>query len=410
MQIYCVGGAVRDRLLGLPIVDKDWVVVGAKPEDMLALGYRQVGKDFPVFLHPITQEEYALARTERKTGPGYHGFSFNTDVSVTLEEDLKRRDLTINAIAQDDQGRLIDPFGGERDLQNKCLRHVSDSFSEDPVRLLRVARFAARFAHLGFQIDPETVTLMQDMVRAGEADALVPERCWREFEKALLTDDPQVFITSLRSCGALIKIMPELDKLYGVPQNPIHHPEIDTGKHCEMVLKQAACLTPDPIVRFAAWVHDIGKGLTAVHELPRHPDHEKRGVASLEQLGQRLKIPQNFMELAKMAARFHGECHDVMQKDAQALLTFIHELDPFRKPERFEQFLLSCKADFKGRTGYEDQAYPQSDYLAAAVQALNTVQSKDILAAQPHLKGAAIKDAIREQQLQVLHVWLEKQS
>ncbi len=406
MQIYCVGGAVRDQILGLPVVDKDWVVVGAKPEEMLALGYRQVGKDFPVFLHPDTQEEYALARTERKTGPGYHGFVFNTDVSVTLEEDLKRRDLTINAIAQNSEGQLIDPFEGVKDLHHKVLRHVSESFLEDPVRVLRVARFAARFEHLGFRIAAETWALMRDMVQAGEIDALVPERCWREFEKALQTDNPQVFISVLHTCGALKKIIPEMDKLYGIPQNPIHHPEIDTGVHTEMVLKQAAQLTVDPLVRFAAWIHDIGKGLTDPAELPSHPAHEKRGVASLEQLCLRLKIPNPFMDLAKMVVRFHGECHSVMEKDALALLTFIHELDPFRRSERFEQFLLSCTADFKGRTGFEDQTYLQSQYLAAAVKQLKTVDIRAITA-QPGLTGAAIKTAIREKQLQALQAWLD---
>lgn len=406
MQIYCVGGAVRDQILGLPVVDKDWVVVGAKPAQMLALGYHQVGKDFPVFLHPETREEYALARTERKTGPGYHGFLFNTEVSVTLEEDLQRRDLTINAIAQDQDGQLIDPFNGIKDLHDKVLRHVSGNFVEDPVRVLRVARFAARFQHLGFHIAPETSALMCEMVRAGEIDALVPERCWREFEKALQTNDPQIFISVLQHCGALKQIMPEMDKLYGVPQNPVHHPEIDTGIHTEMALKQAALLTLDPLVRFAAWIHDIGKGLTDLADLPNHPAHEKRGVASLEQLGLRLKIPNAYTDLAKMVVRFHGECHGVIEKDAESLLTFIHELDPFRRADRFQQFLLSCIADFKGRTGFETKTYQQCDYLAAAVQQLKALDLSSITA-QSGLTGVAIKTAIREQQLQALRRWLD---
>ncbi|HKS93125.1 MAG TPA: multifunctional CCA addition/repair protein [Gammaproteobacteria bacterium] len=366
MQIYLVGGAVRDRLLGLPVQERDWVVVGATPDDMLALGYRPVGKDFPVFLHPESHEEYALARTERKTGRGYHGFEFHSAPQVTLADDLKRRDLTINALAEDAQGKLIDPYGGQRDLDARVLRHVSPAFAEDPVRVLRVARFAARFAPLGFKPAPETLALSRTMAANGEVDALVAERVWQETIKALAADKPSVFFQTLRDCGALAKVFPELDRLFGVPQPAEHHPEIDTGVHVMLVLDQAARLSPDPAVRFAALVHDLGKGTTPANKLPHHYGHEERGAELVDALCERLRVPREFRELALLTARFHGKVHRAAELRPETALRLLQDCDVFRRPQRFEQLLLACEADARGRSGLEARPYPQAELLRRA--------------------------------------------
>ncbi|MDE1887457.1 MAG: multifunctional CCA addition/repair protein [Gammaproteobacteria bacterium] len=366
MQIYLVGGAVRDRLLGLPVQERDWVVVGATPDEMLALGYRPVGKDFPVFLHPETHEEYALARTERKTGRGYHGFEFHSAPQVTLEDDLKRRDLTINALAEDAQGKLIDPYGGARDLDARVLRHVSPAFAEDPVRVLRVARFAARFALLGFRLAPETLALMRAMAGNGEVDALIAERVWQETVKALATERPSVFFQTLRECDALARVFPELDRLFGVPQPAEHHPEIDTGVHVMLVLDQAARLSPDPALRFAALVHDLGKGTTPADKLPHHYGHEERGAELVDALCERLRVPREFRELALLAARFHGKVHRAAELRPETALRLLQDSDAFRRPQRFEQLLLACEADARGRSGLEARPYPQAELLRRA--------------------------------------------
>lgn len=385
MRIYEVGGAVRDRLLGRPIVDRDWVVVGAAPADMEALGYRRVGKDFPVYLHPETQEEYALARTERKTGPGYKGFSFETATTVTLEDDLRRRDLTINAMALDASGDLIDPYGGQADLQRGILRHVSPAFVEDPVRVLRVARFAARF---DFQIAAETAQLMRDIVTAGELDALVPERVWAELEKALCESKPRRFFEALRDCGALAVLVPELDRLFGIPQPPEHHPEVDTGVHTLMVLDQAVRLSPDTRVRFAALVHDLGKGTTPADLLPRHHGHEERSVTLIENFCDRYRVPNDYRELAALVARYHGHCRRVQELRLGTLLSTLKALDAFRRPERFEQFLLACEADARGRLGLEQRPYPQADYFRSIHAAAANANPQTLVA--EGLRGEAL--------------------
>jgi tRNA nucleotidyltransferase (CCA-adding enzyme) len=369
MEIYLVGGAVRDKLLGLTPQERDWVVVGATAEEMLALGYQQVGKDFPVFLHPETHDEYALARTERKTAPGYKGFSVHADSSVTLEEDLLRRDLTINAMAETTDGEIIDPYHGQQDLKDKILRHVSPAFSEDPVRILRVARFAARFSHLGFTVAPETNTLMQEMVEAGEVDALVPERVWQEFEKALREKHPGRFIEVLRECGALARLFPEIDRLFGVPQPEQHHPEIDTGVHTMMVLEQAARLSNDPEVRFAALLHDLGKGTTPKAEWPKHINHEARGIALVKALCDRYRVPNSYRDLALMVTPYHLHYFRIGEMRPDTVLKTLQRLDAFRRPERFEQFLLACEADSRGRTGFEDRQPEQTGMMRKAYQA-----------------------------------------
>jgi tRNA nucleotidyltransferase (CCA-adding enzyme) len=366
MKIYRVGGAVRDTLLDYPHSECDWVVVGTTPEAMQALGYRPVGKDFPVFLHPVTKEEYALARTERKTAPGYTGFQFHTAPDVTLEEDLQRRDLTINAIAEDSDGNLIDPCGGRRDLEARILRHVSPAFSEDPVRILRVARFAARYHHLGFRIASETLELMRTMVACGEVDYLVAERVWKELQRALGERSPGQFFETLRQCGALRILMPELDALFGVPQRAEYHPEIDCGIHALLSLEQACKLSELPEVRFAALVHDLGKATTPVDELPRHIAHEARSPALIEQLCERLGVPRAHRELAIHCARDHTNCHRAFELKPATVVKLLQRLDAFRRPPLFEHFLLCCEADARGRTGFEDQPYPQADYLRRA--------------------------------------------
>jgi tRNA nucleotidyltransferase (CCA-adding enzyme) len=374
MQVYLVGGAVRDSLLGLPVRERDWVVVGATRAELLRQNFREVGRDFPVFLHPTTHEEYALARLERKIGPGYRGFEFQSGPEVTLEQDLSRRDLTINAIARTEDGVLIDPFGGQADLTARVLRHVSPSFIEDPVRVLRVARFAARFAAQGFRIAAETLELMRAIAASGELDALVAERVWQETERALDTPEPGVYFGVLRECRALRVIFPEIDALFGVPQPPEWHPEIDTGVHTLMVLDQAARLSPDTAVRFAALVHDLGKGATPPAQWPRHHGHEERSVALIERLAARLRIPTGHRDLAVIVARYHGNAHRAFELRPQTVLEFLEKADAFRRPERYVQVLIACEADARGRAGFEDRPYPQREYLQAARDAAAAVK------------------------------------
>ena len=393
MHIYLVGGAVRDKLLERPVVDHDHVVVGALPEDLLALGYKPVGKDFPVFLHPKTGEEYALARTERKTGRGYHGFVFQADASVTLEQDLARRDLTINAIAEDAQGVLIDPYDGVRDIEARVLRHVSPAFVEDPVRVLRVARFAARFAPLGFTVAEETMALMRQMVDDGEVDHLVPERVWAETRKALGEPQPSAFVRVLRECGALAVLFPEIDALYGVPQRAEFHPEIDTGVHLEMVLDAAARLAPgDDLVGFCALTHDLGKALTPAAELPRHVGHEHRGVAPLRALAARLKVPTEHAALAELVCREHLNAHRAFELKPATVLKLLGALDALRRPARLDAFLAACEADKRGRLGHEQDAYPQAAYLREARAAAAAVEASVFV--EQGLAGPAIGAAM----------------
>lgn len=397
MKIYQVGGAVRDKLLGLPVQDRDWVVVGSTPEEMQQLGYKPVGKDFPVFLHPETKEEYALARTERKSGKGYKGFVFHTSPDITIEQDLARRDLTINAMAEDDAGNLIDPFDGRSDLENKILRHVSDAFVEDPLRVLRVARFAARY---GFRVADETMQLMKTISASGELETLAPERIWTELERALSEQYPTRFLMVLRACNALKVLFPEIDSLFGVPQPPEHHPEIDTGLHTIMVLNQAARLSTDTQVRFAALVHDVGKGATPVEELPKHHGHEARGSKLVDTLCRRLRIPAQYRQLAKLVARHHLECHRIMEAKPATLLRKLETLDAYRRPVRFEQFLLACEADYRGRTGYEDRDYPQAGYFREALRASSQIDTTPL---QEHgFEGEMLGKAIFDERLKIL--------
>ena len=391
MKTYLVGGAVRDELLGYPFTEKDWVVVGGTAEDMIKQGFLQVGKDFPVFLHPKTKEEHALARTERKSAPGYKGFTVHASPEVTLEEDLQRRDLTINAIAKDENGALTDPYNGIEDINNKILRHVSPAFSEDPVRILRVARFAARYAHLGFTIADETMSLMRDMVTAGEVDALIPERVWQEMAKALGEKTPTAFINALRDCGALHRIMPELDKLWGVPQPEEHHPEIDTGIHTLMVLEQACRLSLDPEVRFAALVHDLGKGTTPESEWPKHIEHEARGAEIVLSVCKRLRIPNEYRDLAERTARFHLHYHRALELKPSTVLKTLEQIDAFRRPERFEKFLLASEADARGRPGFEDKEFRQGGYFREALNAANSVDVSALIEAGFQHKALAEK-------------------
>ena len=402
MKIYLVGGAVRDRLLGLPMQDRDYVVVGATPQDMLRLGYRPVGKDFPVFLHPQTHEEYALARTERKTGPGYHGFDFIADASVTLEDDLRRRDLTINAIAEDEGGALVDPFGGAADLHKHILRHVSPAFAEDPVRVLRVARFAARYAERGFEIAPESLTLMREMVRSGEVDHLVPERVWAETQKALAEPQPSAFLRALRACGALARIMPEVDALYGVPQRAEFHPEVDTGIHVEMVLDMAARLAPgDALIGWCALTHDLGKALTPAAVLPKHHGHEHAGVAPLRALAARLKVPAEYAALADLVCRLHLLAHTAFDLRANTVLELFEKLDVFRQPKRLPQFLLACEADKRGRLGLGESDYPQARYLSALFRVALEPKAQTLL--ERGLSGTQLGSALRQARLEAIN-------
>ena len=399
MKIFLVGGAVRDELLGLPVKERDWVVVGARPEELLAAGYRAVGKDFPVFLHPQTAEEYALARTERKTGPGYRGFETRFSPDVTLEQDLERRDLTINAIAKDmETGELIDPFHGQRDIEQRVLRHVSQAFVEDPVRILRAARFTARFAPLGFDVAPETVELMRNIVARGELDALVPERVWQETQRALEQQAPWRFFEVLRDAHALQKIFPEVDALFGVPQPEQWHPEIDSGVHTMMVLQQAAKLTPDPVVRFAALVHDLGKATTPREEWPRHIAHEHRSAELIEQLCARLKAPNAYREVAIQVGKHHLLAHKAMELRPATLLELLESLDAFRRPERFEQYVLACEADARGRKGLENRDYPQANFLRRVREAAASARPDPEV--MPHLSGEQIAGHMRKRRLE----------
>lgn len=360
MQTYLVGGAVRDRLLGLPVEERDWVVVGATTGELEALGFRRVGRSFPVFLHPETHEEYAMARTETKTGPGYRGFEVRADEHVTLEEDLGRRDLTINAMAEDESGVLIDPYGGYRDLEARLLRHVTTAFREDPVRILRVARFAARYADRGFTVAAETLQLMREMVATGEADALIAERVWKETVRALGEPRPDVFLEVLREAGALAVIYPELDALFGVPQPERWHPEIDSGVHLLLCLRAAVRLDASIPARFAVMVHDLGKGATPKELWPRHVGHEERGVTLIGAMCKRIGAPTRFRELAVAVARYHGVCHRAQELRGRTILKVLDSLDALRRPERLDDFLTACEADYRGRTGLEDRPYPQA--------------------------------------------------
>ena len=409
MNVYEVGGAVRDALLGLPVKERDWVVVGASPEELTALGYRRVGKDFPVFLHPATGEQYALARTERKVAPGYTGFSFDTSPTVTLEQDLARRDLTINAIARDASGALIDPCGGRADLASRMLRHVSPAFREDPLRVLRVARFAARFAGLGFTVAAETNALMAEIVANGEIDALRPERVWQETVKALGEDRPDVYVSVLRDCGALRHVFPEVDALFGVPQPEKWHPEIDTGVHTLMALRCAAQLTRSETVRFAVLTHDLGKAATPKLLLPRHHGHERRSEELLAQLCARLPVPNRFRELALHVARHHGNVHRASELKPSTVLDLIVQTDGLRQPERFEEFLLACEADARGRKGLTERPYPQADRLRTALRAARGIDAAQIRAASA-LEGEALGRALHAERLAAIKAALRDEA
>ncbi|WP_233968690.1 multifunctional CCA addition/repair protein [Pectobacterium polaris] len=407
MKIYLVGGAVRDSLLGLPVTEKDWVVVGAMPENLLAQGYQQVGKDFPVFLHPVSRDEYALARTERKSGKGYTGFVCHAAPDVTLEQDLLRRDLTINAIARTERGDLIDPYHGRRDLENRVLRHVSEAFSEDPLRVLRVARFAARFAHLGFQIAEETMALMQKMAYEGELAYLTPERVWKETEKALGTSSPDVYFQVLRDCGALAVLFPEIDNLYGVPAPAKWHPEIDTGIHTMMTVAMAARLSPEIDVRFATLCHDLGKGLTPPELWPRHLGHGPAGVKLVEALCQRLRVPNPIRDLAKLVAEYHDLVHTVQVLQPKTLLKLFDAIDVWRKPQRLEQLALTSEADARGRAGFEENPYPQGDYLREAFRVASQVSSADVVA--DGFKGIDVRNELSRRRIHALADWKAQQ-
>ena len=395
MKTYLVGGAVRDPLLGLQSGDNDHVVVGSTPEQMLALGFKPVGRDFPVFLHPQTGEEYALARTERKSGRGYRGFVVDSDPSVTLEEDLGRRDFTINAIAKDEDGTLVDPLGGVRDIEARVLRHAGPAFVEDPLRILRAARFMARFASLGFSVAPETRALMQDMVHAGELAELVPERVWQELSRALRSATPSAFLRTLRDCGALVQVLPEIDALYGVPQRADYHPEVDTGVHQQLVSDMAALLAPgDDVIGFAALTHDLGKALTPTDVLPKHIGHEHAGVAPLRALCERLKVPAEHRELAVIACREHLNVHRLAELRDATVFDLLSRCDAFRKPERIAQLALVCEADKRGRGGMADSEYPQGRELQRLHSAALAVSVRDI--DSENLSGPAIGEALRQ--------------
>lgn len=413
MQVYLVGGAVRDELLGYPFSDHDWVVTGATPEQLLAQGYQQVGKDFPVFLNPNTKEEYALARTERKQGTGYTGFTVQASPDITLEQDLLRRDLTINAIAKDADGNFIDPYNGIADISNKVLRHVSAAFSEDPLRVLRVARFYARYAHLGFTVAPETLALMQTISASGELQTISPERHWKELSRALQEQTPAACFELLHQCGALQQIMPELDVLWGVPQPEKWHPEIDTGLHTMLVLQQAAALTPRLDIRFAALMHDLGKGLTDPAYWPAHHGHEHSGLQPITTLCQRLKVPNDCQELALLVCEYHQLIHRITELKPATLLKIFNAIDLWRKKERLSAIILACIADARGRTGFEQTEYPQQYYLHSMAEAALSVNVRIFV--EQGLKGEAIKLALQKARLQALvdakaRYWLQTES
>ncbi|MHB0982680.1 MAG: multifunctional CCA addition/repair protein [Thiobacillus sp.] len=403
MKTYIVGGAVRDRLLGLPVTDRDFVVVGATPDEMLALGFQPVGKDFPVFLHPQTHEEYALARTERKSGHGYKGFKVYAAPEVTLEEDLLRRDLTINAMAEDETGALIDPYGGQRDLAAKTFRHVSAAFAEDPVRILRVARFAARFTD--FAVAPETLALMRQMVDNSEVDALVPERVWQEVARGLMDAQPSRMFLVLRDCGALARLFPEIDRLFGVPQPPEHHPEIDTGVHVMLVVDWAARQGFSLPVRFAALTHDLGKGVTPPERWPRHHGHEASGVDLVRTLSERIRVPAECRDLAVAVARDHGTVHRALELRPGTLVELLERLDAFRRPERFEEFLQACECDFRGRPGYPDKPFPEPDYLRQVLQAAQAIDAAEVAR---NADPARIREAIFQARATAVAAWRDR--
>jgi len=411
MQIYMVGGAVRDKLLGRPVNDRDWVVVGATPEQMLALGYLPVGRDFPVFLHPETREEYALARTERKSGRGYRGFVVHSAPDVTLEEDLSRRDLTINAIAENIDGKsaefIFDPYSGAQDIEARVLRHVTDAFREDPVRILRVARFAARFTD--FTVAPETMQLMREMVEHGEVDHLVPERVWQELARGLMEEQPSRMFEVLRECGALQVLLPEVARLWGVPQRADYHPEVDTGVHLMMVLDMAARLSAPLTVRFACLAHDLGKGTTPADVLPRHIDHETRSAELLKDVAERLRVPVDCRETADVVAREHGNIHRSTDLSAAALVRLLERCDAIRKPARFAEILLACECDARGRLGFEESAYPQRPRLLAVLGAVQSVVTREI-AAQAAAKGQSgpqVGALIHQARVEAVAQWLK---
>jgi tRNA nucleotidyltransferase (CCA-adding enzyme) len=397
---YLVGGAVRDRLLGFDAAERDWVVVGATPEQMLAAGYRPVGQDFPVFLHP---ETHALARTERKSAPGYRGFTFHASPDVSLEEDLRRRDLTVNAIAQDEDGALVDPYGGRADIEARVLRHVSEAFVEDPVRVLRVARFHSRFAHLGFRVADETLALMRSIVESGEIDHLVAERVWKEMSRALMGAQPSVFFETLRACGALARILPEVEALFGVPQRADYHPEIDTGVHTLMCIDAAARADAPLPVRYAALVHDLGKGVTPRNEWPSHKLHEHRGVPLVEQVSERLRVPALCRDIAVVHTREHLNVHRVRELKPATLHDLLERLGALRQPDRFALILQACESDARGRLGFEDSAYPQTDYLRAAAEIARGPQARDIVAIG--YAGAAVGEQLRLRRIAALRDW-----
>jgi tRNA nucleotidyltransferase (CCA-adding enzyme) len=399
MKAYVVGGAVRDQLMGAPSNDRDWVVVGATPEEMIAAGFTPVGRDFPVFLHPQTHEAYVLARTERKLGAGYHGFVFHAAPDVTLDDDLARRDLTINAMALDEGGQLIDPFGGRADLDARVLRHVGPAFAEDPVRILRLARFAARFAD--FRVADETLQLARSMVDAGEVDALVPERVWQEISRGLMEAKPSRMLETLRECGALARLLPEVDRLWGVPQRADVHPEVDTGVHLLLVLDAAAGLNADLAARWAALLHDLGKGTTPTEDWPRHPGHEERSVELAQAVNDRLRVPNDCRETSILAAREHGSIHRALELDAAALVRLLERCDAFRRPVLLEQVLQTCAADARGRTGHENDPYPQRDRVLAALEAARGVNAGAI-AARVGPDGAAIAQAVHQSRIEAV--------
>ena len=399
MEIYLVGGAVRDSLLDLPVRDKDWVVVGSNAKLMKEQGYLQVGKDFPVFLHPQTKQEYALARTERKVGVGYLGFEFDASEFVTLEQDLLRRDLTINAIAESSDGQLIDPYNGRRDIKDKVLRHVSPAFAEDPLRVLRVAKFAARFARLGFTVAPETLKLMSNIVQSGEIEALVRERVWQEIEQTMGGPAPDVFIAVLRDCGALKSILPEVDRLFGVPQPVKYHPEVDTGLHTLLSLQQAVKLTDDPVIRYATLVHDVGKGVTDKANWPSHHAHETLGLPLQADISKRLHVPNEFAKLAALVCEHHTKMHRIKELRPATLLKLIEALDGFRRPERVQKFLLACEADARGRTGLEERDYPQNAYLTTI---LNELSQLDLGALLKEEKPQNPQEFVQQSRLSLL--------
>ncbi|WP_180116885.1 MULTISPECIES: multifunctional CCA addition/repair protein [unclassified Acinetobacter] len=399
MQVYLVGGAVRDHLLGHPYHEKDYVVVGATPEQLLAQGYQPVGKDFPVFLHPETKDEYALARTERKSGHGYHGFEFYTDVNVTLEQDLIRRDLTINAIAMDDAGQIYDPYHGQQDLERRILRHVSDAFVEDPLRVLRIARFAARYKALGFKVAEETLALMQELAKSGELEALTPERVWKETSRALMEDHADEYFEVLRACGALKVLFPEIDALYGIPQRPEYHPEIDCGIHTMMSLQQACRANYSLDVRFAVLVHDLGKALTPVDELPRHIMHEERGVKPVTEICDRMRVPTNTKQLAISVCKEHLKCHQALSLKPGTLWRLLQRMDVLRRPERVEAFVQACECDSRGRLGLEDRAYPQAQYVLDAMQVVRNIKASDL---PSDVKGPDIGEMLIQKRIEAI--------